>query len=234
MAKTRKDVAQRQKTMRKYTVGDSTVELRVYEFPDHLNTYADLRKEYFRLAKLADDRIRILEDYSKRPEYEDILKFAYAKAMEDIAAYRGEDANRFKGGVPMEGNKLTIQSRINDVLKFLNSPSSTITGINRIYSARAKTLNEKYGMDLTWGNMADFFENDLVRATISEFASDTAMKMLGKYYRNKDEIDKIFEGVKNKAKIARFKSENTKTTLSAKQMRYLYEQREKLQDIPFK
>jgi hypothetical protein len=205
----------------------------VYDFPDQLHTYDELRKEYIRLAKLADDRIRILEDYSKRPEYEDILKFAYAKAMEDIAAYRGEDAKRFKGGVPKEGNILTIQSRINDVLKFLNSPSSTITGINRIYSARAKKLNEKYGMDLTWENMADFFENDLVRSTISEFASDTAMKMLGKYYRNKEEIDKIFSSVENASKIAKFKSENTKTTLSAKQMRYLYEQREKLQDIPF-
>ena len=234
----RKDVQQRINTMRKYTeiekqrIQESGVNkkprLKVYEFPEDATTYDELRKAYLKLADTADRRLRRLEEYaSKDKSYEDILKFSYAKAMYDIEAQRGEGKNRFMGGVPKKGNILTIQSRINDVLKFLNSPSSTIEGINIIYGERARTINDIYGLDLTAVDMGDFFENDFVQNAISTFASDTAMKVLGKYYRNKDEIDKLFKQY-NKDKKAKkldikaFKSEQTNTKLTAQQMEFLY------------
>lgn len=225
MARIRKDVQQRQKVAEDY--GN-----KVWRFPEDAQSYDALRKEYMHLADIADRRMRRLEEYAgKDPAYANILKFAYDKAIWDIQAVRGEGAYRFAGGVPKTGNTLEMQSRINDVLKFLNSPTSTISGIKKVYGARAKTINEKYGMDLTWENMADFFENDLVQATISDFASDTAMKMLGKYYRNKDEIQEIFAKTKNKSGLKAFSSENTKTKLTAKQMRYLFDNQGKLDDL---
>ena len=225
MARIRKDVQQRQKVAEDY--GN-----KVWRFPEEAQTYDELRKEYMHLADIADRRMRRLEEYAgKDPAYANILKFAYDKAIWDIQAERGENAYRFAGGVPKIGNVLTIQSRINDVLKFLNSPTSTISGIKKVYGQRASAINEKYGMDLSWENMADFFENDLVQATISDFASDTAMKMLGKFYRNKDEILDIFAMTKNKSDIKAFNSTLTNTKLTAKQMRYLFDNQGKLDDL---
>lgn len=225
MARIRKDVAQRQKIASDYGQ-------KVYKFPEDASSYDDLRKAYLHLADIADRRMRRLEEYaSKDKKYANILKFAYDKAINDIEAERGSGANRFKAGALANGNILNMQSRINDVLKFLNSPTSTISGVKKVYGQRAKVINEKYGLDLTWEQMADFFENESVQATIKNFASDTAMKMIGKYYRNKDEIQEIFDKTNNKSDIQAFSSEKTSTKLTAKQMRYLYQQRTKLDDL---
>lgn len=225
MARIRKDVVQRQKTTSYYGQ-------KVYKFPEDASSYDDLRKAYLHLADIADRRMRRLEEYaSKDKKYANILKFAYDKAINDIEAELGSGANRFKAGALANGNILNMQSRINDVLKFLNSPTSTISGVKKVYGQRAKVINEKYGLDLTWEQMADFFENESVQATIQNFASDTAMKMLGKYYRNKDEIQEIFDKENNKSDIQAFISEKTSTKLTAKQMRYLYQQRTKLDDL---
>lgn len=225
MARIRKDVAQRQKTASYYGQ-------KVYKFPEDASSYDDLRKAYLHLADIADRRMRRLEEYaSKDKKYANILKFAYDKAINDIEAERGSGANRFKAGALANGNILNLQSRINDVLKFLNSPTSTISGVKKVYGQRAKVINEKYGLDLTWEQMADFFENESVQTTIRNFASDTAMKMIGKYYRNKDEIQEIFDKSNNKSDIQAFSSERTSTKLTAKQMRYLYQQRTKLNDL---
>lgn len=225
MARIRKDVAQRQKTASDYGQ-------KVYKFPEDASSYDDLRKAYLHLADIADRRMRRLEEYaSKDKKYANILKFAYDKAINDIEAERGSGANRFKAGALANGNILNIQSRINDVLKFLNSPTSTISGVKKVYGKRANVINEKYGLDLTWEHMADFFENESVQATIQNFASDTAMKMIGKYYRNKDEIQEIFDKANNRSDIRAFSSEKTSTKLTAKQMRYLYQQHTKLDDL---
>lgn len=225
MARIRKDVAQRQKTGSYYGQ-------KVYKFPEDASSYDDLRKAYLHLADIADRRMRRLEEYaSKDKKYANILKFAYDKAINDIEAEMGSGAYRFKAGASANGNILNMQSRINDVLKFLNSPTSTISGIKKVYGQRAKVINEKYGLDLTWEQMADFFENESVQETIQNFASDTAMKMIGKYYRNKDEIQEIFDKANNKSDLQAFSSEKTSTKLTAKQMRYLYQQRTKLGDL---
>lgn len=225
MARIRKDVAQRQKTASDYGQ-------KVYKFPEDASSYDDLRKAYLHLADIADRRMRRLEEYaSKDKKYANILKFAYDRAIYDIEAERGSGERRFKAGASANGNILNIQSRINDVLKFLNSPTSTISGVKKVYGQRAKVINEKYGLDLTWEQMADFFENESVQATIQNFASDTAMKIIGKYYRNKDKIQEIFDKANNKSDIQAFSSEKTSTKLTAKQMRYLYQQRTKLNDL---
>ena len=225
MARIRKDVAQRQKTASDYGQ-------KVYKFPEDASSYDDLRKAYLHLADIADRRMRRLEEYaSKDKKYANILKFAYDKAINDIEAERGIGSHRFKAGALANGNILNMQSRINDVLKFLNSPTSTISGVKKVYGQRAKVINEKYGLDLTWEQMADFFENESVQATIQNFASDTAMKMIGKYYRNKDKIQEIFDKANNKSDIQAFSSEKTSTKLTAKQMRYLYQQRTRSDDL---
>lgn len=236
MARIRKDVLQRQKTMEKYVKlskeNPMRSTLKIYKYPEDVNSYDELRKVYLRLADTADRRLRRLEEYSSKKEYADILKYAYAKAMDDIHSERGSDATRFKGGVPKKGNVLSLQSRINDVLKFLNSPTSTIEGVKLSYEQRARTLNDKYGMNLTWQEMANLFESGVAQDMISNLASDTAMKTIGKYYRNKDEIEKIFEKVKEPKQLKAFKSESTNTKLTAKQMRMLYNNKNRL-DIAF-
>ena len=155
--------------------------------------------------------------------------------MEDIQAELGPDATRFKAKVPKTGNVLTLQSRINDVLKFLNSPTSTISGIKKTYERRAMKVNQHYGLELTWQDMADFFENGVVEKAFSTFASDTAMKIMGKYYRHKDEIQDIFDKYEKdkkagkKVKLGTYKE--GKTRLTRLQMEFLYENRDQAEKL---
>ena len=58
-------------------------------------TYAELEKEYHRLAKRADQRLVRLEGYRHDKGYESITSYAYATAQKAIKEWSGDKATRF-------------------------------------------------------------------------------------------------------------------------------------------
>lgn len=126
-----------------------------------------LEKEYRWLAKRADQRLVRLEKLAENPEYSGIKEYSYKRAMRDIRSWSGENAKRFNTKAPSNTNQL--KAKIADIKRFLESASSTIgataetKGILKIYQERANTINEKYGTDFNWKDLAKLFESGLYK-----------------------------------------------------------------------
>lgn len=160
-----------------------------------------LMKKYNALAKKADRRMREIERFSRYEEFKDIKKYAYAKAEEMIKQWTPEGAKdkppRWQRALPT--NKVgvvdtrTIKSKIKDIESFLNMPSSTMTGVKKIYQKRAATLNKKYGLDYSWQDLAKFFEEGgLFEKTKDQYGSATFLFSIGKIQQAPDKaLDQI-------------------------------------------
>lgn len=161
----------------------SEYNMKVYKMPE-LTEKSDMIKYLNKINKTADASLRKLEVYRHDKGYKDIDKYAYAKAMRNIKAVGGN--KRFSIKVDESISKQEIQKRINYTLEFLNSPSRTKTGINRIYKKRAETLNSKYGTNYTWQQLAQLFESGVFDVLIEKFASESTFRSIGKFQKNKE------------------------------------------------
>lgn len=124
------------------------------KIPSGLNT--DLYKEYKRLADRADKRLLRLERLSQsQSDYSGVLSYAYRKAKEAIYYWSGElDKPRFARDTPTSNREL--KKKIKDIEAFLNMPTSTKSGIDKIYKKRAESLNKRFDTDFTWQEWSKF------------------------------------------------------------------------------
>lgn len=119
-------------------------------------TKAELMRDYKRLAKSADARLRALEGARYKKGFEAITQYAYKRAMHDIG--RG-DRGRFD--VSMKDKTYNeIVGMMNAVRRFYQSPTSTITGTRAIYVNNAKAFNDKFGTNFTWQQLAVLFDKN--------------------------------------------------------------------------
>ena len=155
---------------------------------------------YTRLAKQSDQRLVRLEKLSNEPGYENITKWAYAQAQYDIKALFGDDRTRFnvkprklKSG---QYSEKQMQAAISSMKQFLLSPTSTKGGINKVYGERAKTINERYGTDFDWKELAQFFENEMDSLLDLQYGSKTKMRAIGTIQRHQwESVDDVNEYV---------------------------------------
>ena len=143
---------------------------------------------YTRLAKQADQRLVRLEKLTTESGYENVTKWAYSQAQHDIKALFGDDRTRFnvkprqlKSGQFSEKH---MQAAISSMKQFLLSPTSTKSGINKVYGERAKTINERYATDFNWKEIAQFFENEMDSLLDLQYGSKTKMKAIGTIQRH--------------------------------------------------
>lgn len=145
-----------------------------------------LEHYYRRLAKQADQRLVRLRDLSRTETYKNVTKFAYARAMKDIKQWSGEGATRFNTKPP-ENNR-AIMAKIRDMRTFLEAPTSTLSGINAVYKKRADTINEKYGTNFKWQDLAAYFDDASASKTDSAYGSDTMLKAVAEIQKQSDTI----------------------------------------------
>lgn len=154
-----------------------------------------LEKEYRKLAKRADQRLVRLKKLSEQPGYEGVLNYAYKVAQRDIRSWSGEKATRFNTKPPSNTNQL--KAKIADIKKFLGSASSTwgrtkeTKGIKQIYEDRTRTINEKYGTNFTWQELAKLFESGLWKKIKSkdDYGSDTDFTTIADIKKNFKEVE---------------------------------------------
>lgn len=157
----------------------------------------ELEKEYRRLAKQADQRLVRIEDYAKKTRFKGVKKFEYRVAMRDIRSWSGSKAKRFNTKPPENTNQL--KAKIADIKKFLQSDSSTLRktktnrGIIDIYESRAKTLNDNWGTNFTWQDMAKFFESSASEKIDNMMSSKAKMKAIGVIHQNKEKIKEVIK-----------------------------------------
>lgn len=136
-----------------------------------MNPGESIEHYYHRLADAADHRLIRLEAMSYEPDFEGVKKFAYARAMKDLEVWGG---NRFNTKMPESVN--LRNEKIADIIHFLQSPTSTKTGIVNVYKRRADTIKQRYGIDLKWqdmGRLMESFSDD------ASGGSPTKIKALG-------------------------------------------------------
>lgn len=155
----------------------------------------EIEKEYNRLAKKADARLRALESYQHEKNFRTATKWAYAKAMRDIKSWGGN--KRFQTSVKNLSDT-EIKMKIKDIENFLESPTSTKRGIINIYKKRVDTLNKNLGTDYTWNEFANFIKSDTYKKIDSLFGSNTIFSVVGKTKNmSKEKVDKMLETSNN-------------------------------------
>lgn len=147
-----------------------------------------LEHAYTRLAKQADQRLVRLEQLAdaQPDKYQGALKFAYGSAAADLKNIKGSIGKpRFNRAMPTD--KKTLHARVNDMISFINSPSSTKGGIDKIYQKRVDTINKNYGTNFTWEEWARFLETKKDDFN-KDWNSDIVLKAIGKMQQNAEKI----------------------------------------------
>jgi len=108
---------------------------------------------YHRIAKVADQRLNRLEQLSKEEGFEAVTEYAYRHAQKALDVWGG---TRFNTKMPESAN--LRNEKIADMIHFIESKTSTKGGIVNVYEKRAKTLSDKYGLDVTWRELADIMD----------------------------------------------------------------------------
>ena len=72
----------------------------------------------------------------------------------------------------------------------MEAPTSTKSSIVNMYQSRADTINDKYGTNLNWTDLGEFFESELFEKLSSKYDSDTVMQVLGTMNSEKDKVVK--------------------------------------------
>jgi len=168
--------------------------------------YRAALKKYNKLAKKADRRMRELERFSRYEEYKDIKNYAYKKAAEMIKTWTPPDkmyenrSPRWQRNAPLDTRSL--KAKIKDIESFLNMKSSTLKGIKEIYNKRAKALNEKYGTEFDWQQLAHFFEDGgLADKAFETYGSSTVLLAFGKIQKKKKQALRLIEDFNGKHQL---------------------------------
>lgn len=156
----------------------------------------EIEKEYNRLAKKADARLRALESYQWNKNFKTSTKWAYAKAMRDIKSWGGK--KRFQ--TTAKGLSDTeLQMKIKDIETFLDAPTSTKRGIINVYKKRVETLNKNLKTNYSWQEFADLIQSDTYKKLDDLFGSATILSVVSKTKKlNKKIIDEIEEDKKKR------------------------------------
>lgn len=162
----------------------------------------EIEKEYNRLAKKADARLRALESYQWDKNFKTSTKWAYAKAMRDIKSWGGK--RRFQTS-PKGLSDTELHMKIKDIEAFLEAPTSTKTGIIKVYKKRVETLNKKLNTNYTWQEFANFIQSDTYKKMDSLFGSNTILSVVSKTKKLNTKI--IDEIEKDKKKREKFEKE---------------------------
>lgn len=173
------------------------------------------------LTRTANARMTRIEKLAGDPRYGSMIKYAYRNAQYDIKHIQGSDSSRFSADVPETKsgglNQQELHRRINAVKRFLDAPSSTKTGIKEVYEHRAKTVNQRYGYEvgadgkrhkrkdwqnLTWEDMANYYQSDIAEQEDKGYGSKTEVRALGAIKRVSNDPKKIREAIAGNYKLS--------------------------------
>ena len=115
--------------------------------------------EYHKIAKAADQKMRRLEAEYKRTSDDELLRYAYSRAQRDIKSIGGN--KRFD--ITLKQRKETetqaferdidflwrIRQATKDAKRFIEAPTSSVSGFTEMYKERAEKFNEAMGTDFT-------------------------------------------------------------------------------------
>ena len=141
--------------------------------------YQALLQEYRKLAKKADQRLVRLEKLSTEKGFANVKQWAYKRAVQDAMMWGAKETKpRFNIAPPKHLSSL--RAKIHDIEHFLyETKTSTKKDIMQSFVSKANTINEKYGTNLTWSDVATLFESTAFKKLDKKFGSAVALKAIG-------------------------------------------------------
>lgn len=152
------------------------------------------QSRYRSLAKRADQRMREIENYIDKGNelYQRMGHWAYAKAQYNIESMFGSESakiNAFGKYVFRFDKSIKNMSEreaaaaIKKVETFLQSPTSTARGVNKMYKAKADAINRRYGTKLDWQSIANYYQDG--RAEDMSIGSDDVFRIIAEWRDDK-------------------------------------------------
>lgn len=145
-----------------------------------------LEHAYRRLAKQTDQRLVRLEQLSEQPFFKGVKTYAYGLAAKDAREWGGS-ADKPRFNITPPDNKKQLQAKVNDMIRFLNSPTSTKSGIIKMYQKRTEALNKNYGTNFTWQEAGRFFENEKDKFS-KDWVSSMVLTSIGVMQKNPEKF----------------------------------------------
>lgn len=155
-----------------------------YQLKDWEQIWKETAAEARKLAKRANQRMVRLERYAQEKRYQGATEFAYDIAQKQIKALYGKQGEKLRytekqklvsvsdGTKDLSGadlyrqNVYMLRAKIRSMEEFLESESSTKTGLKKVYDKRAHTIStaKKFGLadqglSLSADDLQRFFES---------------------------------------------------------------------------
>lgn len=159
----------------------------------------ELLSIYRRVAKTADQRLVRLEQLSGQKGFKQVKQWAYKNAVTDALEW-GANVEKPRFNIKPPEKRTSLRAKINDMLNFIEKPTSTRSGIIDVYEKKAATLNEKYkeyGLNLNWSDVGTFFESALYKKLHKKYSSGTVIRAIATLKKNEGEVLKDFEAHKS-------------------------------------
>lgn len=148
----------------------------------------ELEKEVKPMLQEANMKLLMIEKLAEQKEFAGVEGYAYRNALQTIQEIRGKEFKRFN----MPKNTHQLEKTKRALEKFLASPSSTRAGIEQVYQKNADFLNEQFGSDKSWQNMATFLEAAAFEDLKDNYTSTLALKVVKAMYVHKNLRKKDF------------------------------------------
>ena len=151
--------------------------------------YNQLKKEYIRKAKKADQRLLRLE--RKFEQFPELEGMAYRRAMFDISKTTGAKG-RFNAKIPKDIKQL--KRALKNVNRFLGAVTSKVsTYKQQDLNKRVQTLNDKYNTNYSSADLQRLGSSGLIDRFKNKGGSDTGMKALGFIQRKKEDLKRLVD-----------------------------------------
>ena len=163
--------------------------------------YQQLKKEYVKLAKRADQRlVRLERRFKTAPELEGM---AYKRAVFDIFKLTGIGGiPRFNRAIPKDLKHL--RRALKNVERFLGAVTSTWQGFKRKdVQKRVDTLNQKYNTNYSAEDLQRLGSSGLIDRFKDKGGSNTGMKALGFVQRKKEDLKRLVDKARKQHKKLR-------------------------------
>lgn len=159
-----------------------------------MSEYDDLLKQYKRRAKLADQYMRRLEKLqASDKKYKGITNYAYRRAVHDIETWGGGKGKKSRFDTKPPRTLQGLRAKMKDIERFLTSPTATKRGIDTIYSNRAKTMADEYGVSANWEDLAKYYSRGVNEKMDKLYGSKTALRAIGRIQKNAKAIRKAIK-----------------------------------------
>lgn len=183
-------------------------------------TLKELQDAYKKEAKRADQRMRELERRSTTEEFKAAMKWAYARAQDDLSALFGEGVTRFDRKIK---DRRKLNKAMAAVTAFLNAPTSTIRegkelrgiggtlGIIDLYEKRKDQFNawidkniarkdRSKRFNFTTETFRDFVQSQEYQKARESYGSAVLLKVVANRMKQRNKIAKMIREEENRQK----------------------------------